>query len=243
MTELSTTSLAQRLYRVTRALDPRDFPDWCYLDPSHPGRWDDPIREYRLLYTSASVAGAFTEVLQDLRPQLSASRTAALLAAVENDDDVDDRSVAIELNQAVVERLRYRRVGEIIPASPSDRVARMLDAPSRTWLEEKIKGDPALAVVFRFERIKVGDLIGSNYLLCRNASRLIWQDESGVVGIVAPSSELYDADCYSLFEIGANRNRPRASLTAGFGCPALHPTVRIDLNLALQLMLDPAARR
>ncbi len=241
MTGLSTASLPQRLYRITRAVDPRDFTAWDYIDPSQPGRWDDPRREYRLLYTADTVVGAFTEVLQDLRPQLTGTRTRALLDAVEDEENLDPRvPLSLDLNESVIERLRDRRVGELIPVSPSDRVVRILDPPSRSWLENKIRGDSVLSHAFEMVRIKNGDLIGSDYTLCRAASRLIWEEHRELVGIVAPSSELVDVKCFALFE--SNGGRTRAMLTAGFASPALHSTVRYDLDLALELMLAPAPR-
>lgn len=224
----STTPLPQRLYRVTRALDPRDLTAWSYLERAQPGRWDDPRRQYRVLYTAESVVTAFTEVLQDLRPHLAGSRTRALLDAVADEDDIDRRvPLSLDLNESVIERLRDRRVGELIPVSPSDRVVRIIDAPSRTWLESQLG----------VNRIKNGDLIGSDYTLCRHASRLIWETRSDLAGIVAPSSELFEAECYALFE--AHDGRTRAALTAGFACPALHSIVRDDLDVALEQMLGP----
>jgi hypothetical protein len=94
-----------------------------------------------------------------------------------------------------------------------------------------------LGTIFDLKRIKNGDLIGSDYRLCRNASRFVWESGGDLAGIVAPSSELFDAECYALFE--AQGGRTRAALTAGFGCPALHSTVRYDLDVALELMLGP----
>jgi hypothetical protein len=103
----STAPLPQRLYRVTRALDPRDFTAWNHLDRAHPGRWDDPRREYRVLYTADTVVTAFTEVLQDLRPQLAGSRTRALLEAVEDEENTD-RRVPLSLDQRVGHRAPSR---------------------------------------------------------------------------------------------------------------------------------------
>ncbi len=55
------------LYRVARYVDPLDWPAWEFAGQN---RFDDPIREFRVLYTAERIYTCFIEILAPLRPDL-----------------------------------------------------------------------------------------------------------------------------------------------------------------------------
>ena len=58
-----------KLYRVGRAPDAWDWPDWAYAgeDGTFGNRYDDPAGEYRVLYACSQRVGAFVETLARYR--------------------------------------------------------------------------------------------------------------------------------------------------------------------------------
>ena len=52
---LQNAELPDRVYRLGRVPDPWDWPDWSYAIPdgTFGNRFDDPGRQYRVLYASA----------------------------------------------------------------------------------------------------------------------------------------------------------------------------------------------
>jgi hypothetical protein len=77
-------NIPERIFRLSRTLDPREFTPWRYIAANAPGRLDDPERKYRVLYFADSHLTAMLEVLAGaLAP---ASLRSAERAAIENDD-------------------------------------------------------------------------------------------------------------------------------------------------------------
>ncbi len=64
---LDTEAAPTTLYRVGNEPDPWDWPGWSYIGGE---RWDDPRREYRVLYASYDRVGALLEVFAKFRPGL-----------------------------------------------------------------------------------------------------------------------------------------------------------------------------
>ena len=65
--ELTSPEPQGALYRVGRAPDPLVYPPWEYVGGE---RYDDPLREYRVLYAAQQRRGAFLEVLAQFRTDL-----------------------------------------------------------------------------------------------------------------------------------------------------------------------------
>lgn len=67
---LAEADLPEQVYRLGRALDAWDWPDWAYAhkDGTFGNRFDDPQGEYRVLYASTHRVGAFMECLARFRP-------------------------------------------------------------------------------------------------------------------------------------------------------------------------------
>lgn len=190
---------------------------------SDPGRWDDPHSEYRVLYTARDAVGALVEVLQDLRPQRNAK---SLVDAVKDDDDLDrGQDLETEIKQSVVERLHHRRIGEIVPAAANVQCVRIVDATSRTWLENEL-GPSRIEKLLNRDRIKVGDLLGSDYRLPQLASRCAWTAVPETPGILTPSAERIETICCALFETAHQSGATRAQIAAGHVKPALDPSMR-----------------
>jgi hypothetical protein len=57
------------LHRIARLPDPLAWPPWEVVGG---GRFDDPRREFRVLYAAAQRRGAFVETLAQFRPALHA---------------------------------------------------------------------------------------------------------------------------------------------------------------------------
>lgn len=75
------------LFRVGRAPDVWEWPDWAYAAPdgTFGCRWDDPDGRYRVLYASSQRLGCFLEALAALRPDPFV--VSALRDIVETDED------------------------------------------------------------------------------------------------------------------------------------------------------------
>jgi hypothetical protein len=87
---LRSAALPERVYRLGRAPDPWEWPDWSFAgaDGTFGNRFDDPDAEYRLLYASSQRVGTFRECLARFRPD------PAVLAIQIEDNDEDPSSPA-----------------------------------------------------------------------------------------------------------------------------------------------------
>lgn len=77
--------LPELIYRLGRAPDPWEWPDWTYAreDGTFGNRYDDPEGQYRVLYASTQREATFRECLARFRPDLS------ILAEDIEEDDKD----------------------------------------------------------------------------------------------------------------------------------------------------------
>lgn len=178
--EPALTSLPPRIFRTCRTTDPLQFPPWDNLRKSIRGRWDDTEEDYRVLYCASTERGAFVEALQDLRPS---EEGAACLAEIAGDDEDD-----FPLPQILQERLRNRWLATLIPSNPNDHVVSVALPASRRYFEKH----------FSVASLKIGDFIGTDRVLSRRTSRLLY--EKGYQGLSAPSAECQDAEAIAIFE-------------------------------------------
>lgn len=98
-----------RLWRIGHDPDPWLWPDWQWVSPATwwndndgAGRWDDPEREYRVLYASSSRLAAFLETLSHLEPD---QEIHAAWFAIDGDDD------DLALGEVGTSWLEKRRIG------------------------------------------------------------------------------------------------------------------------------------
>ncbi len=82
---LHPAELPDLVYRLGRAPDPWEWPDWTYSreDGTFGNRYDDPEGQYRVLYASTQRQATFRECLARFRPDL------VVLAEVIQEDDKD----------------------------------------------------------------------------------------------------------------------------------------------------------
>ena len=182
-----TSPLPPRLYRTARSPDGLFLTDWAILKRAERGRWDDTADEYRVLYCADSIVTTFVEVLADLRPNADAARA---LADVEGDDESGNDVSAI-----VRSRLQSRWTTTLIPGDPGDRVANVVAAQSRSYVEHKL---PGLLAELGIGKLKIGDFIGHDRNLSRAVSRIAYDDQH--IGVAAPSAEQEESRTYAFFE-------------------------------------------
>lgn len=74
------------VHRIGRKPDPWEYPDWSRANPdgTFGNRFDDPLREYRVLYASSARLGCFLGTLARYRPDLTLW---AELQKIEGEDD------------------------------------------------------------------------------------------------------------------------------------------------------------
>jgi hypothetical protein len=81
---LHPADLPDVIYRLGRAPDPWEWPDWTYAreDGTFGNRYDDPEGQYRVLYASTQRQTTFRECLARFRPDIS-----VLAAQIQEDDE------------------------------------------------------------------------------------------------------------------------------------------------------------
>jgi RES domain len=88
---LHVAELPDLIYRLGRAPDPWEWPDWSYAGPdgTFGNRFDDPDADYRVLYASTQRQATIRECLARFRPD-----PVALAAALDDLDAGDIRARA-----------------------------------------------------------------------------------------------------------------------------------------------------
>jgi RES domain-containing protein len=79
------------LYRIGRPPDPLDWPPHAVIGQE---RFDDPLRQYRVLYAAAQRAGCFAETLAAFRPSLAS--LAAERAVLNTDEPLRTATIPAE---------------------------------------------------------------------------------------------------------------------------------------------------
>jgi hypothetical protein len=176
--------------------DPCRLVEWQFIRANDRGRWDDPLDEYRVLYTADSERGALIEVLAPLRPNI---RDVEQIAAI---DDGDDSTTSAELLRAFQDRATRAMKARLAPrlisrisAQRGPQLYDVLQGASRTEIE----------TTFGLETgsLKTGAFSTSDITLTRAVSRFIYET-TGAVGIYSTSAEDGDGYTVSFFETGHN---------------------------------------
>jgi hypothetical protein len=85
---LAVTAADRPLYRIGRQPDAWAWPSWSSAGPdgTFGNRFDDPQREYRVLYASSQRVGAFLETLAPFRRDVAIEAEYALIEGDDRDD-------------------------------------------------------------------------------------------------------------------------------------------------------------
>jgi hypothetical protein len=107
---LRAADLPERVFRLGRAPEPWDWPDWRFGgdDGGFGNRFDDPDGEYRVLYASTERETTFRECLARFRPD------PAILAAAIEENDVG-APATVRAGSVPASWLRGRRMGSARP--------------------------------------------------------------------------------------------------------------------------------
>jgi hypothetical protein len=105
---LQNAELPDRVYRLGRVPDPWDWPDWSYAIPdgTFGNRFDDPGRQYRVLYASAQRETTFRECLARFRPD-----PAVVGAEIAENDDDENSPQTLPAGRVSLTWLQNRRMG------------------------------------------------------------------------------------------------------------------------------------
>ena len=204
---------ATTVYRIVGDHSPLAFRPW-HLDDELVNRFDDPFGEYRVLYTADSAAGALSEKLQALRPNVRALAAARLI--VQDDDRFVRRQPSGKLPRSW---LASRNMAAIRILEGT--FAQIAVAESVAALRERLA--PWLAQ-HSVQELDVSSLVGPDRALTNRVSREVYS--LGVAGIVVPSKLGLPEMNVALFE-EERSGRPRAQL-ALLASTALDPN-NIDL--------------
>jgi hypothetical protein len=185
----------ETVFRVAIGSNPLVLRSWSTIAPDTPfkGRWDDPLGEYRVLYTSATPKGALREALQYFRPS---------------------PELMLKLSGIVCElgELPLAGIG-IIPVSwLARRTLSQLHVESGACVP--ICATDALDVVYRECGLKftVGELLApANLEWTQRISRMVWSKRVPA-GIEAPSKLGVNLRNYAFFEETRCSNTLRARL-------------------------------
>jgi hypothetical protein len=176
---------AQSLYRIGRSPHPARFPP---LEFQGKGRFDDPRREYRVLYAAEQRRGAFVETLASFRPDLDLIARAHRLQPTDPDYAMPTMgTVPDEYFDKQICRLRL---------SPGQTWLDLRSPETHQWLRTSLASSlVALGIGVKFAW---GELLGDRLEITQAVSRLSY--ESGHQGMVFPSSHDPALDCWVVFE-------------------------------------------
>lgn len=154
------------LYRIGRLPDPLVWPPWEVVGA---GRFDDPQREFRVLYAAAQRRGAFVETMAQFRPLLEALARMQRLADSEQ-----------------------QRPSSIVPADWYQRraVARLRLLPGQRWLDlrapetrEELRAELAATLMtLGLSDLDLSRVLGPQRTLTQAIAR--WTYERGYAGLV-----------------------------------------------------------
>jgi hypothetical protein len=195
------------VYRIHYGTYPLTLRDWSAATASNRlgkqtfgHRWDDPEREFRLLYTASTKVGACIEVLQDLRPKVS---ELARLQRIERqaDEELPDFGV---LPDSYFGHLHGCELG-IVTTKP------FLDVVDAAIVQTMRMELAALATQLELEEVDVSTMTGHVREFTQAVARRVY--EAGYAGISSPSSLGSPYTNWSIFEDGYLTNRLRVEAT------------------------------
>jgi hypothetical protein len=189
-------------------------------------RWDDPLREFRSLYTSSSLHGAFTERLQDLRPKLD---FLAGLQTIELEPG-EDLPPYGSIDTAYFDNLY---VCELVAETTKP----FVDVMDREIIAIMRETHALLAQQLKQSSIDASTILGNARELTQAIARTIWQNS--YAGIVAPSTLGQNYRNWTIFETGHQTNILCAELAVARAAPVTldHPDLIEALN-ALHIDID-----
>lgn len=170
------------LYRLARLPDPLAWPPWEVVGG---GRFDDPRREFRVLYAAAQRRGAFVETLARFRPVLE---VLARLQRVAGGGE--------QLPPATVPAHWYQRRA----------VARLRLVPGQRWLDlrapetrEALRAELATTLLtLGLSDLDLGRVLGPSRTLTQALAR--WAYERGYAGLAYHSRLDQKLTLWAIFE-------------------------------------------
>jgi hypothetical protein len=170
------------LYRIGRLPDPGAFPPWHVQ--GH-GRFDDPQREFRVLYAASQRRGAFVETLAQFRPLLAA--VARLEAVVGADQPLPRGAVPSDWYQRhAVVRLRV---------TPGQRWLDLRAPATREVLRAELA---ATLLTLGFSDLDLGHVLGPAQAVTQAIS--CWAHQHGYAGLAYTSRLDAKLTLWALFE-------------------------------------------
>ena len=175
--------LPDRLYRIGRPPNPLAAPPRAFIGG---GRYDDPRREFVVLYAAQERRAAFIETLDAFRPAIADLATIEQALAPAG----DSRAAAI-IPQSYFDRL----IG-IFRLSSGQEWLDLRSPETHQALRREIS-DTLVTLGYR-DRFVLGDLLASDHRLTREIAR--WAFERGYNGIAYPSCHDPGLTCWAIFE-------------------------------------------
>jgi len=170
------------LYRIGRLPEPHAFPP---RNVGGHGRFDDPKREFRVLYAAAQRRGAFVETLAQFRPLLAA--LARLEELVGADEPIPRNAVPSHWYQRhAVARLRVR---------PGQRWLDLRAAATREALRAELA---ATLLTLGLSDLDLGHVLGPSKALTQTIAR--WAYQRGYAGLAYTSRLDARLILWALFE-------------------------------------------
>lgn len=187
----------QSLYRIGRGLRPSTFPP---LEFQGGGRFDDPRREFRVLYATEQRRGAFVETLVSFVPDLE------LVARAQELHPTDRGAAMPALGQVPSEYFQKRLCR--IRLDPGQQWLDLRFPETHQWLRTSLA--TALVAQGIGGEFAWGELVGARREITQAVSRLSY--ESGHQGMVFPSSHDPALNCWVVFEGASYRSVGRTGL-------------------------------
>ena len=170
------------LYRIGRLPDPLAWPPW---DVVGNGRFDDPEREFRVLYAAAQRRGAFVETLAQFRPVLTA--LVHLQEVVDAEEPLPKNVVPPHWHQRqAVVRLR------VLPGQ------RWLDLRAPATRETLRTELAATLLTLGLSDLDLGHVLGPSTALTQTIAR--WAHQRGYAGLAYTSRLDARLTLWALFE-------------------------------------------
>jgi RES domain len=173
------------LYRVARGLDPTSFPPREF---SGAGRFDDPRREFSVLYAAAQRRGAFVETLASFRPDVELIAEARRLASGGLDSTTP---VAVAIPESYFRKL----IGRLRPAEGQQWLD-LRATETHHWLRT-VMAERLVALGIRGNFVW-GDLLSSDHRITRAIARFAYDRDYH--GLVYRSSHDATLDCWAIFD-------------------------------------------